>query len=403
MYIDMRNLNQPYKVTLYKRYPYKKDFQNFTYPCLGFGKTVISRLEDTYAHNPRVINTMNEVDIVYQSSMVTRSEGNVLLYDITLVRIDKVTGEKIYKRIMSDLWQVAYYDNQLVKKSYNHAIGLKNNVININFAAKVADEYTARLYRTFNLNTGELSDIGMCQLMYGSLSEPVDFTLNNYIKMVNTYGYSLDESVVLSNSLDTCGIKEYNGTYYTILTYRDYGVENPPVNPLMLMSSTDLVTWSPIGIVGGFLTDPVYSGRGEVELAIANDKILWVQRIEHVYYGVCGIDGTVIKSQTLIDNTIADKPAAFTYADRLFAIYSTRPLDVATNAARTKIILAELNSNNELVTINTIHDQEGFNYYDVGVFGSNILMANTARIRGEQLEWNPGPTGGLTLQSLQVE
>jgi hypothetical protein len=325
-----------------------------------------------------------------------------------------------YKRIDDHILFQKYINNELLSNSYNHFGTLVENNIVIDYSVVVdkggANQRNAMVYRSFDTSNEILTEPNYLKLKYNG--NTVDWSLPNYITMVNSlYGYNYDTSYSPS-ALQINGTCKYGEKYYRVMAVNlcDEGAD--VVFPFVLLSSDDCITWEPVS--------KFYEGASsaETQISAASDKLLVAIRgnivkgqPEGVFYCVIGLDGTVLKSFERI-SYVDSMPSCFVYHNQLYLIYNipttgvTYPSTAFTEFyrryfGRVKINVAKLNNDNTLTDILSNYSPCGWQYFSASVCGEQILISNTedaSCIHAYDVIGSPsGPTGDLTLQELIIE
>lgn len=401
----------PYKIEILnaKIFEDTENIPSFAIPYLGCGKVILSRGMDRYCHSPRAVSVGKYLYVIYQSSdwRTTESKDS----ECTLVILDKVTGEKTYKTLLSNIntsLANMLYEGTLIDDTYQYTSWLDSDGnLKIKFCGNKTDEDKVYMfYATYNVDDNSLSEIDTLKLSYND--KVVDWTYNSYKQMLNElYDYTLptDDKTY---TLEACNVYPYNSKYYMICAQQLVGngeegaseeEANSTITPYVLLESVDGVTWKPIKNVIEF------NGSAETEISIANDKILCILRNRRVgtYYFVCDLSGNILKDKTQISG-IASKPATFVWDNNQYVIYNvsaTIPADER-YYGRIKIQLAKLETSNELTNLKTYIDTSGYQYYHVDSYRNRLYFVNTGDVAVSNFDNNAGPYCNLTFSEINV-
>ena len=401
----------PYKVEIMyaKKFEDTENIPSFTIPYLGCGKVILSRGMDRYCHSPRAVSVGKYLYVIYQSSdwRTTESKDS----ECTLVILDKVTGEKTYKTLLSNIntsLANMLYRDVLIDDTYQYTSWLDSDGnLKIKFCGNKTDEDKVYMfYVTYNVDNNSLSEIDTLKLSYND--KVVDWTYNSYKQMLNElydYSYPIDDKTY---TLEACNVYPYNSKYYMICAQQIVGngeggaseeEANSTVTPYVLFKSSDGITWEPIKNVVEF------NGSGETEISIANDKILCILRNRRVgtYYFVCDLSGNILKDKSQLSD-VASKPATFVWDNNQYVIYNISTSVPADERyyGRIKIQLAKLESSNELTNLKTYIDTSGYQYYHVDSCKNRLYFVNTADIAQSNFDNNAGPYCNLTFSEINV-
>lgn len=185
----------------------------------------------------------------------------------------------------------------------------------------------------------EETTMTQCKLSYNDgTAKLVEFTGNNYRQMLVDMGFR--DAYVASGTynIDNQSIILYNGTYYIVLCTYVRGVNNK--YPLVLLSSTDLATWTVEKMLGTSL-----HSASEIKFTINGGKIYLIYRNQTSATQGDGIQGYFFCCYNMSDGStvyeidnrsiIMALPAAFTFNGKSYLGCMNRPYNLSTNVTLT--------------------------------------------------------------------
>lgn len=380
-----------------------------TIPRLGEGELMVSRSEEIYCHSPRILQTDRYISIVYQSAMTRTTEGGSKEaggdFRITMLNMDLVGGVRNYINVMDDAHGYDFLNGYPVEHSYNHAIAYKLEKsgspwarnLYIRFCA-ICNGKSVMCYKVYNLTTGKMSDVNMQKLSYGGSA--VDWTWNNYIKMVNSmYGHSYDETLMERYTLEHSGIYVYNGNFYCVVAHQCTGDDEMQTTnvPFVFMRSTDCVTWTPIKELWSDMP------ASECELAINNDICLFACRTTNrgTYYATFDISGNILRSVEQL-SSVASKPFPFEYKGNFYCLANIPNENDTTYGRRTEMGIYKLSAENTLIKEKEYKFNSGCQYFTAANVGEDVFIVNNGDIRGlnANATENFGPSNNISIMKL---
>lgn len=402
-YIRFENISSDtgarYKVVLHKSSPISQ--LSCVIPNINNGKEIISLEEERYCHAPYIQNERDYLYGMYQSSTYwgKTSEGDSYHHmNVNAFCVDKYSHQISRKLIISDDLTDDTFADTKVYDSYNASMVADNHCIKFRFGAHYGEVDTlAVFYKNYNFSTGELSEIDICKLSFNG--NVVDWTWNNYIRMVNAlYGYSFDETLQSRFTLEIAKIVKYAGYYYSVIAHQCTGDSfvNETNVPYILIRTIDGEIWEPIAKLD------IEATSAECEIVVKNELVYLAfrNRLNGTYYGVFNFEGTAIKTMTQLDVT-PSKPSIFEYMGNAYIAYNTiSPIEKY--AGRTKLQVVRITDDYNLDNVISYISPSGYQYFGFDSFGSDLMMINSEDNSGINYDKNTGPTCDITLQKVNL-
>lgn len=202
-----------------------------------------------------------------------------------------------------------------------------------------------------------------CNLSYNS--NTVLFNMQNYRQMLADVGYASSYVAPEQAIVDNNGICYYGSTYYMV--FNSNSIHNTKL-PLVLLTSSDGVTWSPVSTIG----DGVYAGS-EISIACKDSKLYIASRDE-----THGIDwfvfdltnNTVLKSGNFGTWPICSRPYTFMFHTDVYMAVNVSPTiygaftgaTYITTDARDEVNIYKM-VNDEPKLFRKVNNPEGINYH----------------------------------------
>ena len=203
----------------------------------------------------------------------------------------------------------------------------------------------------------------VCNLSYNG--NTVLFNMQNYRQMLADIGYASSYVAPEQASVDNNGICYYDGTYYMV--FNSNSIHETKL-PLVLLTSNDGITWSPISTIG----DGVYAGS-EISIAYKDAKLYIASRDEThgIDWFVFDLsDNTVVSSGRFGTWPICSRPYVFMFHTDVFMAVNFMPTWYGNFTGATRLTLDAREQVNiykmvddEPVLFRTVNNPEGINYH----------------------------------------
>ena len=341
-------------------------------PNIGSGRMIISDEDEKYCHNPRLVAFRGGMSFVlYQACNDGRASEDFSANTdyFKLVKFSMVNPKNRYVIIVASDTDPYKYNGNNIDHIYNQSMWLDsiNQVLHIKYNA-ICNGVRMWFHQQLSVwGTPTVSSPVPLKLSYNG--NEVDFTLPNYIAMINSlYGSSIpSDNLGEGSGMDITEVVQYNSKYYMLATYTS---DLSEVRPIVFMSSDDGIVWQPINNV---LTAAI----SETSIAIKDDKVYALfRKADGTYYTNFNLDGTGNLGQIKISDSFS-LPCIFEYAGLICGVYNV-PYALFNNSYRNRLAFSVFNNDGTYTKKAEYFSGQSFTYPSVSRFSdtSILYMAN---------------------------
>jgi hypothetical protein len=300
---------------------------------------VVSKSEYKFAFSPSIgLTTNNGIYITYTGNENT-TDGDAANHNNVMA---STLWDNIDGMTKSELQPITtYQDSEGVSLGNNYKW---RNGMHVKYGNSMGAFYCISATNATDYSFGynhalEETMLTRCKLAYNDgTAKEVEFTGNNYRQMIVDMGYKDTYGANTTYNIDNQSIILYEGVYYIVLCTYVRSVNKK--YPLVLLSSTDLATWTVQKMLGTGL-----HSASEIKFTINGGKIYLIYRNQtsatqgdgtQGYFLCCYnmSDGSAVYE---IDNRslIMSLPAAFTFNGKSYLGCMNRPYNLSTSVALT--------------------------------------------------------------------